>query len=350
MNDIGVVQYCYMANDWKERLVEKISRIYNSGLYDAAKEYRLVVTDVNNERSILEEILSKYPKITLNYYSNNKLYETHAMRVVHELAKNNKSMNILYTQVRGVTNIFKNFETREVSETKRQSTKSYVEMLEYFLIDNWKQCSDKLDEGYHMAGVNCVYGIWWGGMWWANSEYVKNHPEFVFDENTDSRWKCERWIVISNPFHATPEYKSYQFYKHWCDTHYSILPKYLYDGTDRTSIKFNITKAEYGYFHEAADETHSTFYFDKDYIVDVTELVKNYIKGKELSFLDIHIEQNVLPKINFPEVCTRTNTKAIEEHAPKKLKIYFSTNIDETEYVVSSISTNKSNEISKIQI
>ena len=336
MPNTAVVHFCYMAGSWEDILSQQLSRVCQSGLYDYSNEYYLVVTDVNNEKEKLDNILINYPKIILEYHPNNRLYETLAIKKVQQLGRNNQDLNILYFFSKGVTNNgIKNYKTKEVSLLKQKSVKNYREILEYFLIDNWKECVDKLNEGYHIVGMNCVFGMWWGNFWWTRSEYVKSNEEFTFNEG-DSRWKCERWIHIGNPIHSTSEFKPYEFYHFWCDNYYTIIPKYLYDKTDKSSIKYNIHKAEYGYFAEAQHEAQP-LPLDENIIFDITEQVKEYFEKSESNKFDIYIEQKDLPVIDYPNL-------------DKRLRIYYSTNIDDTIYVVSSIPDTQPQFITKIQL
>jgi hypothetical protein len=325
-----------MTNNWRDVLYHQLLRVYQSGLYDYINEYHLVVTDVNNEKDELDDLLVTYPKIILNYYPDNKLYETHAIQKVQQLGRDNENLNILYFHTKGVSNNgIKNYKTKEVSFLKQKSVENYKEILEYFLIDNWKDCIKKLNEGHHIVGVNCVWGMWWGNFWWTRSEYVKLNEEFTFNEG-DSRWKCERWIHIGNQIHPTPEFKSHEFYHFWCDNYFTIIPKYLYDKTDKSSIRYNIHKAEYGYFADAQHEAQP-LPLDEDIVFDITEQVKEYFEKSNSSKFDIYIEQKDLPIINYPNL-------------DKRLRIHYSTNLDNTVYIVSSIPDTQPQFISKIQL
>lgn len=336
MSNIAVVHFCYMTNNWKDILCHQLLRVYQSGLYDHSDEYYLVVTDINNEKDKLDNLLINYPKIILDYYPDNKLYESNAIKKVQELSKHNQNLNILYIHAKGVSNNgIKNYKTKEVSLLKQESVKNYKEILEYFLIDNWKECVDKLNEGHHIVGVNCVFGMWWGNFWWTRSEYVKLNEEFTFNEG-DSRWKCERWIHIGNPIHPTPEFKPYEFYHFWCDNYFTIIPKYLYDKTDKSLIKYNIHKAEYGYFADAQHEAQP-LPLDEDIVFDITEQVKEYFEKSNSSKFDIYIEQKDLPTIDHPNL-------------DKRLRIYYSTNSNKTIYTASSIPDTQPQFISKIQL
>ena len=46
--------------------------------------------------------------------------------------------------------------------------------MEYFNIIKWKNCVEKLDEGYDCCGVCHVeYKYFLGNFWWANSSHIK---------------------------------------------------------------------------------------------------------------------------------------------------------------------------------
>jgi len=337
MHNIAIVHFCYMINDWYEKLSNQLERAKLSGLYDAAKEYHLVVTDASKEKHRLESILSNYTKIKLDYHNDNKLYETYAIQKVHELGLANSNLNILYFHNKGVyNNGIKNYNSKEISVLKKESVLNFIEILEYFLIDKWEDCVNKLNEGYHIVGVNCVFGQWWGNFWWTRSEYLKTNEDFKFNENIDSRWKCERWIHIGNSIHATPEFKPYEFYHFWCDNYYTVIPKCFYDGTDRSKIDIIIHKAEYGYFAEAQHELQP-LPLHENITYDVTDVIKQYFLSKEDCLFDVYLNQNILPIIEYP-------------HIDKRLRIQYSINNDDIIYTASSIPDTQIQFITKIQL
>lgn len=327
MDNIALVHFCYMINDWESKLKNQIDRIFKSGLYFSLKEYHLVVTDVSNQKQNLLEIIKNYPKINLSYFSNNSLYETNAIKKVEYLAFNNSNLNILYIHVKGITNYnIKNYKTKEISLQKAESVESFIEMLEHTLIDNWQRCVEKLNEGYNIVGLNCIGGWWWGNYWWSNSEYLKKGNKFTFDEIKDAgnRWKCERWVQVDNPLSHTIGFKKYEFYHFLCDPYYTLFPKYLYERN--SDIEFYIQKVEYGYFSEAQHEAQS-IPLDYDIIKDVTHFFeKKYIGRLKLSYKD-----------NFPNI----DDSVFKPHYEVKIKVYYNTNIDpENTYFVSSIPSN----------
>jgi hypothetical protein len=85
---IVVVFYCYMINDWEEKLQRQIKRLIKSGLYESASEIYLYVTDVTNQqKSKVESLLVDCPKIKLDYTTRNYGEAILALSKVDELGK-----------------------------------------------------------------------------------------------------------------------------------------------------------------------------------------------------------------------------------------------------------------------
>jgi hypothetical protein len=328
---IGVVLYCYTINDWQPRLLRQINRIHSSGLYDNADELHLVICDVeNNKKELIESLIVGLPKIKLDYQTRN-LAETPGLMKVDELCRNNDNCKVLYFHTKGVFNKFKDFGTMQVDELKVNGTNSWVEMMEFFLVDNWKKCVDKLDE-YDTVGVTNNHNWWWGNFWWTKSSHVKKNVP-IKDYYGGSRWSCEAWLHESNSeIHSI---KPYEFYKFFFDAHYSTIPKYFYNGSNISDINIEIINAKFGYFSQQRDEGRGPQH-DNDLFVDITEVVKDSIKiiDDEIYFFDYQkcdIEKLFVENFGHTFWCSLTKT----------LRIEFKTNIDpENQYVMNFINNN----------
>ena len=124
---IAVVLYCYMINDWEPRLKRQINRLVNSGLYDAANELHLFVTDQSNGlKPYLEEILKDLPKIQLNYTNVNYGEGFLALSKVEELSMSG-DYKILYFHTKGVFNKYKNFQNKEINDQSRCKRNSNIQ-------------------------------------------------------------------------------------------------------------------------------------------------------------------------------------------------------------------------------
>lgn len=319
-NEISVFLYCFAINDWKPRLQRQINRIYKSRLYDNCEEIFLFVTDPSgNIKNDIEEIIKPFPKIDLQYTNINYGEAYLALYKICELSKE-KDRKILYFHTKGVFNKYKNFQTKEIDELKIKGVECWVEMMEYFLIDNWMDCQSKLDQN-NIVGLTCNNFWWWGNFWWSKSSHIRNIPHIEKFYN-GSRWSVEAWIHESSPEKEKIPY--FEFRKINYDPHYSFLPKYFYMKYLNEEIKIKIINAEYGYFGEQRDEGRQ-----------IPEEQKT-----------INVKDKLLETIgDNPKIIINpgglSDQRDIAPGFEKSLRIKFSTNIEpEKEYVITSFGNN----------
>lgn len=329
---IAVVQYCWAINDWEERLTKQLERVKNSGLYDKADELHLFITDsdmVNEEKVKL--IHEKYPKYQLDYSNKNWGEGVMALQKVWDLGQEHEDGKILYFHTKGVFNKYRNFHTKEISNFKIECVEKWIELLEYFVIDNWDKCVEKLYE-HDTTGVTNIGGWWWGNFWWAHSRHLKQLHRFK-DYYNGSRWIAEAWI---HDAHSNKnEIKFYEFYRFYFDPQASKIPRYFYEFDGPDNIEVYIEKAQYGFFALQRDEGCGLVY-DKDILIDVTDFVKNIIEKNNNKFIGFEFNDELL---GFNHEIG-SNTEIIENEL-KNIRIWFKTNIDpENTYFVSSISNN----------
>lgn len=314
---IIVVFYCYMINDWEEKLKRQIQRLHKSGLYEAANEIYLYVSDISGElEKSVNDLLIDFPKIKLDYTTRNYGEGVLALSKVDELGKSG-DYKILYFHTKGVFNKYKNFETKEINELKIKGVSSWVEMLEYYLIDNWKICVEKLDK-YHTVGVGNYGGWWWGNFWWAKSDHIKNNQEFR-DFHGGCRWRAEAWLHDSNKDKNQINYFELNHYSY--DNYGSVIPEYFYKKD--LDFEVDIIQAELGYFGEQRDEGRPAP--SQKMTTDVTNETKNCLLKEDNKWV----------------IKTRQVERSIKEDPAfgfqKTLRVKFRTNIDpENEYVITS--------------
>jgi hypothetical protein len=314
---IIVVFYCYMINDWEEKLKRQIQRLHKSGLYEAANEIYLYVSDISGElEKSVNDLLIDFPKIKLDYTTRNYGEGVLALSKVDELGKSG-DYKILYFHTKGVFNKYKNFETKEINELKIKGVSSWVEMLEYYLIDNWKTCVEKLDK-YHTVGVGNYGGWWWGNFWWAKSDHIKNNQEFR-DFHGGCRWRAEAWLHDSNKDKNQINYFELNHYSY--DNYGSTIPEYFYKKD--LDFEVDIIQAELGYFGEQRDEGRPAP--SQKMTTDVTNETKNCLLKEDNKWV----------------IKTRQVERSIKEDPAfgfqKTLRVKFRTNIDpENEYVITS--------------
>lgn len=122
------------------------------------------------------------------YPDNEELRGT--LRWIRDYSKNNPEDYILFFHTKGITHF-------------TQATEDWRKYMEYFVIEKWKDCVQKLDEGYDCCGVlwntDTPIGIWphfSGGFYWAKASYINTLNHSYID--SEWRYMMEFWIG-SNP-------------------------------------------------------------------------------------------------------------------------------------------------------
>lgn len=276
---IIVVLYCYMVDDWESRLSKQLKRVKDSLLYDELNEFHLVVTDVKqNQKNIIDRMLLEYPKIILDYNTINE-YESRALSKIDNIARTYNDCKILYFHTKGVSNKYKNLNTNEYYDLKVKGIKCWTELLEYFIIDHWKECVNKLDE-YDTVGVNNVGNWWWGNFWWSNLSWPKSNEK----PKSGDRWSFEAWLN-NNRFPSYHECFHFEFNPYYTVLPYDIMNKDLY-----RDAKIEVISAFYGILGEQQDEAKPLM--DRT-VIDVTEQLKQNLISNNYKGFDLHVDNGI---------------------------------------------------------
>lgn len=326
---IAVVLHCFTINDWESKFTRQVKRLKLSGLYDQCDELYVFITDPSNTlQDHIIQLLQDYPKVILDYSNINYGEGYKALCKVDELGKSEIDYKILYFHTKGVYNKYKNFSTMQVSKLKQKGVETWVDMMEYFLIDNWNKCVDLLNE-YDNVGVSCNNDWWWGNFWWTSSKHIRKNKAFS-SYYAGSRWLSESWLHESNSDRSN--IRKYEMYHFDYDPCYSYFPEYFYDGTDLSTLEFTIVNAKYGYFAEQRDEGQPPPSKGEVY-VDVTEKVIDNINSFNKNKISLYPMEDTCNYDPAPDV----------NGLNKCLRITFKTNYDDQEYIISSFMNNKLN-------
>ena len=172
--------------------INQVHRLYTSGLIKGASHIHFGVNG-NQE-------LFNVPNNTEVVYNQNHKEETETLMSLRDFCKHNPDYKVLYFHTKGVSK-------------ESMNAESWRLMMEYFVIDRWKECVECLND-YDVVGSNLkVLGptTWsdgtqtWekagtqhfvGNFWWANASYVNTlNDEFL---NSDFRLDREFWIGTGN--------------------------------------------------------------------------------------------------------------------------------------------------------
>lgn len=199
-----------MVNNWDEILLDQIKSLKESGLLEKSK-MKIGAVYQNTESYKEQEIktlLANEENIELMFVKHNGGWgESETLSVMKDDCDNMKENTyVFYFHGKGVT---------QHKTEKEEPVKQWRKMMEYFLIDKWKDCIKILDEGYDCCGVNYqdhaghIYGktrlihIFNGNFFWTKSDYVKKLDKNVLFEH---RYSGENWIC------SIENHQAYSFY------------------------------------------------------------------------------------------------------------------------------------------
>jgi hypothetical protein len=277
---IAVVYYVYCVGNWKAVVTEQLNRLRISELYDSADALYLIATDsAKLNREALSACIENHPKIKLEYGTENS-YEYPGIKKVYDIGKENKDAKILYFHAKGVSNTYKSLSTGEQSAEKVKNILAWRKCLEYFMIDKWRECIDKLNE-FDNVGVSCTNGWFYGNFWWTKSSHIeKTQPPIK-----TSRWYYEAWL------NTGVSAKNYEFYHFDFSTYLCPIREFFYIKTkDKRDLEF--IAAEYGTSDIQIDEGRA----DNVPVVlaDVSAVVRNNFDKCLKRGFDIDVNNSTL--------------------------------------------------------
>jgi hypothetical protein len=145
---------------------DQLSRLSESGLLDVANQV-LLCTNGNDNNFV--------PAIhAMNDYHNVKFYHTSSRTDLWEwpsldLLKRNcdaadEDFYVLYFHLKGLSRL---------GDARVTDWRNY---MEYWMIDQWAACVEKLDQGHDLVGTNIIEQPWLhssGNFWWSRASYIK---------------------------------------------------------------------------------------------------------------------------------------------------------------------------------
>jgi len=213
MKKIVVAYHAYMFGDHYMTLMrEQFRLLIHSGLYNACdKLYIGIVMDKNMHPGKETGIAwangfynfatsskpEKEKKVEIAIYPQNN-EETDTMKWIRDYSKDNPGDYVLYWHTKGITK-------------DNQPTTDWRHYMEYFCIEQWKDCIAKLEEGFDCCGVlwntDTPLGMhphFSGTFWWARTDCI-NTLDHSF---LDSEWRYAREFWIG----SNPKARAFEFH------------------------------------------------------------------------------------------------------------------------------------------
>lgn len=196
---IIIAYHAYLYGEhYVKMMASQFRSLIDSGLIQEASEmYIGLIVAAGNETGVawVQNYWRDLPKVKIKVYSENR-EEAETMLWISEHAKTNPEDYILYFHTKGISKYSK-------------GTEDWRKYMEYFVIENWRDCILKLNEGYDACGVlwNTTkdtmqpttgirkrknYPHFSGTMWWATAAYINLLDDSYLME--DWRYYREFWI------------------------------------------------------------------------------------------------------------------------------------------------------------
>ena len=278
MKNINLIVYhIYCVGNYLEVVKHQLNRLKTSGLYDWCDKLEITCVDTLNQFEGIDELVKDLDKAVLNKFVDNH-YEYEGINKVWEYSQQYKG-KIFYFHTKGVSNLYTNLETKIISQRKQIGIGWWKEIMEYFLIDNFQDCLQKLDE-YEQCGVTNNDKWWWGNFWWANLSFVRINAKPTHGD----RWYFEAWLNhYRNP-------SVYEFYHFNFNGYFTYLPQDIYNKEKYKDSKIEVVRAFYGTLGEQQDEGKA---FAERVVVDVTEQIKHNLEANNYKGFDIRVDNNI---------------------------------------------------------
>lgn len=252
---IYVVYHISTLNDnWQYLTYNSYLKLLYSGLLDDPKLKTVKISYLGSKDNIplLKSIWNHSKVEIVDFGEDCQLYEFPALKLVKDICAS-EDCNILYFHCKGIL-----YEKNQVDD--------WIEYLEYFQIEKYKHCLDKLLD-YDAVGAN-YYGrhgeksykqhahpfIWYykqfnGNFWWSKSSYINTLNEW---KNTINNRLYAEFFICSNE-----DGKFWSYYVSGKD--FGIKPRInfdrsIYEGLEYLDFNFYI---ENNYKHYSKNELYN---------------------------------------------------------------------------------------------
>jgi len=212
MKELAIFHHVYQFGDWEKIYTEQVIALQQSGLFDAAA-YKFIGINGNKP---LPFNLDKTNKICQNK-NGDQSTEYVTIKALYDYCCL-KDTCVLFLHTKGVSwsipeeqNNIINAGTGEIKVKQiYDATQAWRRYLEFFLIKNWRKCVDLLEDydcvGTEWKNYSIIQDIKYdiphysGGMWWANSSYIKTlDANFIMSNYIIGRYATELWIGTKKP-------------------------------------------------------------------------------------------------------------------------------------------------------
>jgi hypothetical protein len=187
MKKIVITYHAFLFEPYfRGMMFEQFAKLKSSGLFDACSKLHIgIVNQSIDGVQWVRDCWKESDKVEIEVYPDN-LEETRTLSWLRDYAKDHSDEYVLYFHTKSIWRYTKN-------------TEDWRRYMEYFNIENWRECVQRLDVEYDCCGVMWnvdtplgMHPHFSGNFWWAKTSYI-NKLDHSFLESSN-RYDREFWI------------------------------------------------------------------------------------------------------------------------------------------------------------
>ena len=215
------IHSCTLPEKGTKRLEHLVLKLKHSGILDILTKVFIYNIGLSIENTFGEQFIVE------NLSENPGLHEIPTINKICEFSQTNPNCYVLYIHTKGVR-----------WSNDYQPENDWIDMMIYFLIENYKECIYYLDKQYDCVGCNFVHyrPHFSGNFWWTNTNYAKNIAPLC--TKNIQRNEAEFWIFYNQPYFISLHNSGMDHYKH-------IYPRFMYQ--------------KWRFFYKAEEITHFVY-------------------------------------------------------------------------------------------
>lgn len=186
-----------------EILKEQVELLETTGLVDSAKEVNIIMQFNENSFKWLRDKWKDRNNIVYHNYGDayKEWYEATTMQTIQkDVHSTENDFYVLCMTAKGMSHT-------------SESHHNWRKYMQYFTVEKWKECVEKLNEGYELVGSpwldNPPYPFMAGTFFWAKASYLRRCKKLLspeeanfkpqFEGQPHHRFDLECWPGSGNP-------------------------------------------------------------------------------------------------------------------------------------------------------
>lgn len=195
-----IFYHIFLETNWIDIVSDQINTLKNSNILEKSKLHIGVVygygIQKDKEFDKLKPILDSVEHEILFLEPTGCCGESATLSKLKSFCDELESDDlILYIHTKGIT---------QYNTIRETPVREWRKMMEYFLVEKWENCVEKLNDGYDCCGINYqdhaaninnslkLIKIFNGNFFWSKSSYIKKLDNKILFEH---RYSAENWIL-----------------------------------------------------------------------------------------------------------------------------------------------------------